>query len=93
VDNNKDRRRKHVSTRKNSMGLREPVVLGDKQGGEHPVDEASMIPVSCPECSHKFRDVGSFIHHMWVMHEWESTQSLIYWGDHWGSNDAEKEED
>jgi hypothetical protein len=53
--------------------------------------DETQPPVNCPECSHKFRDVGSFIHHMWTMHEWESAQSLIYWGDHWRVDDAEKE--
>ena len=51
-----------------------------------------MNPVPCPECEKRFKDVGAFIHHMWVIHEWESTESLIYWGDNFRmSEDAEKE--
>ena len=52
-----------------------------------------MKPIECPECHKPFKDVGAFIHHMWVIHEWDSTDSLIYWGDHWGIEDAEEKED
>lgn len=73
------------------MVVREHLIRGDKPRGEHTVGETPMMPVSCPECNHKFRDVGSFIHHMWVMHEWESTQSLIYWGDNYRVEDEPDE--
>jgi len=52
-----------------------------------------MNPVECPQCHKPFKDVGAFIHHMWVIHEWESTDSLIYWGDNYrAKEDAEKKE-
>ena len=52
-----------------------------------------MESIKCPQCHKPFKDVGAFIHHMWVIHEWESTDSLIYWGDNYrAKEDAEKKE-
>lgn len=87
---NHERRRRHKHRWEDSALVRGHSVLYSEPGSEHTMDE-TQPPVNCPECSHKFRDVGSFIHHMWTMHEWESAQSLIYWGDHWRVDDAEKE--
>ena len=50
-----------------------------------------MNPVECSLCHKPFKDVGSFIHHMWVIHEWQSTQSLIYWSDNYRAEELEDE--
>lgn len=73
------------------MVVREHAIRGDKLGGEHTVGETPMKPVECPEDHKPFKDVGSFIHHMWVMHGWDSTQSLIFWSDNYRAEELEDE--
>lgn len=88
---NHERRIKHRHRWKDSVVVRGHLIRGDKSRAKHTVGETLMIPVPCPECNHKFRDVGSFIHHMWVFHEWDSTKSLIYWGDNYRAEELEDE--
>lgn len=88
---NKERRRKRESTRKVPVVVREHIVLGGKPRSKPIVGEVSMKPVECPEDHKPFKDVGSFIHHMWGMHGWQSTEALIYWADNYRAEELEDE--
>ena len=55
------------------------------------MEEVQVESVECPFDHKPFKDVGSFIHHMWVMHEWDSTDSLIYWSDNYRAEELEDE--